>query len=136
MKRPEQQMQRQVFAHIRARAFPGVFAFCVPNGVNSSARIGGIMKSMGVVAGVPDICIIHRATSHFLELKAGRNKPTQQQKDVMDMLALAGARVAVAHSLDEALYTLECWGILRRDHAARNTIFATEDQSRESRSCA
>lgn len=131
MKRPEQQMQRQVFAHIRARSYPGVFAFHVANGVNSSARIGGIMKSMGLVAGVPDICIIHRATSHFLELKAGRNKPTQRQKDVMDMLQLAGARVAVAYSLDEALYTLECWGILKRDHAMRNTILATEDQSRE-----
>ena len=136
MRRPEQEIQRQVFAHIKARAYPGVFAFHIPNGVHSSVRTGLAMKAAGLVAGVPDICVIHRATSHFLELKAGRNKPTHQQKHVMDMLELAGARVAVAHSLDEALYTLECWGILRRDHAARNTIFATEDQSRESRSCA
>ena len=50
----------------------------------------------------------------------------------MDMLQLAGARVAVAHSLDEALYTLECWGIIKRDHASRNQILSTEDQSRES----
>jgi hypothetical protein len=131
MKRPEQQIQRQVFAHIRARAYPGVFAFHVANGVNSSIRTGRALKAAGLVAGVPDICIIHRATSHFLELKAGRNKPTQQQKDVMDMLELAGARVAVAYSLEEALYTLECWGILRRDHGSRNTLLATEDQSRE-----
>jgi hypothetical protein len=131
MKRPEQQMQRQVFAHIRARSYPGVFAFHVANGVNSSARIGGIMKSMGLVAGVPDICIIHRATSHFLELKVGRNKPTQRQKDVMDMLQLAGARVAVAYSLDEALYTLECWGILKRDHAARNTILEDRQETQQ-----
>lgn len=131
MKRPEQEIQKQVFAHLRARSNPGAFAFSVPNGVNSSARIGGIMKAAGVVSGVPDICVIHRGTSHFLELKAGKNKPTSTQKRVMDMLELAGARVAVAHSIDEALYTLECWGILRRDHSARNQILSTEDQSQE-----
>lgn len=132
MRRPEQEIQRQVFAHIRARACPGVFAFAVPNGVHSSVRTGLALKAAGLVAGVPDICVIHRATSHFLELKAGRNKPTLQQKHVMDLLSLAGARVAVAYSLDEALYTLECWGILKRDHASRNQILSTEDQSRES----
>lgn len=132
MRRPEQEIQRQVFAHIRARAYPGAFAFHVPNGVNSSVRTGLAFKAAGLVAGVPDICVIHRATPHFLELKAGRNKPTHQQKHVMDMLQLAGARVAVAYSLDEALYTLECWGIIKRDHASRNQILSTEDQSRES----
>lgn len=132
MRRPEQEIQRQVFAHIKARAYPGVFAFHVPNGVHSSVRTGLAMKAAGLIAGVPDICVIHRATSHFLELKAGHNKPTHQQKRVMDMLQLAGARVAVAYSLDEALYTLECWGILKRDHASRNQTLSTEDQSRES----
>lgn len=131
MKRPEQEMQKQVFAHLRARSDTGAFYFHVPNGVNSSARIGGIMKAAGVVSGVPDICVIHRGTAHFLELKAGNNRPTMQQKHVMDMLQIAGSRVAVASSLDEALYTLEFWGILKRNGRG-NTITgsqATEEQS-------
>ena len=128
MSRPEQQMQKTVFEHIRARANPGAFAFHVPNGVNSSARIGGILKAAGVVSGVPDICVVHRATVHFLELKAGKNKPTSNQNAVMNALKLAGARVAVASSLDEALTTLEYWGVLRRDS---NSFQATESQSQQ-----
>jgi hypothetical protein len=134
MKRPEQEMQKQVFAHLRARSNAGAFYFHVPNGVNSSARIGGIMKAAGVVSGVPDICVIHRGTPHFLELKAGNNRPTIQQKHVMDMLLLAGSRVAVAGSLDEALYTLEFWGILKRNGAIMPITRSqtTEDQSQGS----
>jgi len=115
MKRPEQEIQKAVFSHIKLRANPGAFAFAVPNGVHSSRRTGGILKSAGLVSGVPDICIIYRATSHFLELKAGRNRPTLKQIHVMNLLEMAGARVAVACSLDEALITLEYWGVLRRD---------------------
>lgn len=33
----------------------------------------------------------------------------------MNDMEVAGARVAVACSLDEALVTLECWGVLRRN---------------------
>lgn len=115
MHRFEQVMQQAVFAHIRARGMPGVFAFHPANGGYRTKAEGGILKSMGVVAGVPDIIAINRGVVHALELKHLRGRVTPNQKAAMDALELAGARVAVAYTLDEALVTLETWGILRRD---------------------
>ncbi len=73
------------------------------------------------MAGVPDIIAINRGTVHALELKHMKGKLSTAQKATLDALELAGARVAVAYTLDEALVTLESWGILRRD-ASRSVI--------------
>lgn len=71
------------------------------------------MKGLGVVAGVPDICVIKGGCAHFLELKAPRGVVSEKQGAVHCKLWDAGCRVAVAYSLDEALIHLEAWGILR-----------------------
>lgn len=115
MNRFEQVMQQAVFAHIRARGVPGVFAFHPANGGKRTKAEAGIFKSMGVVAGVPDIIAIDCGRVYALELKHLRGRVTPTQQAVHDALKAAGARVAVAYTLDEALVTLECWGILRRN---------------------
>lgn len=115
MHRFEQVMQQAVFQHIRARGMPGVFAFHPANGGYRTKAEGGILKSMGVVAGTPDVIVINRGAVHALELKHLRGRVTEAQKAAMDALELAGARVAVAYTLDEALATLEAWGVLRKD---------------------
>jgi hypothetical protein len=129
MNRYEQDIQRSVFQHLRARGMPGVFAFHVPNGTLLGGKRnrkgvniqGAILKGLGVLPGVPDIIAINRGTVHALELKHLQGKVSEAQKATMDALELAGARVAVAYTLDEALVTLEAWGILRRD-ASRSVI--------------
>lgn len=130
--RPEQDIQIAVMEHIRRRAMPGVFAFHVPNARKTSMHVGRIHKKLGIVAGVPDLVILYAAQSFGLELKAGKGKrfaPSAEQVAAINAMQMAGARTAVAGSLDEALVTLECWGILRRDKAF---AFHSEDQSRES----
>ena len=117
----EEQTHKAVFAHIRARSMPGVVAWHTPNGGRRSKSEGGRFKAMGVMAGVPDIIAINRGTVHALELKHLKGKLSPAQKATLDALELAGARVAVAYTLDEALVTLEAWGILRRD-AGRSVI--------------
>ena len=64
-------------------------------------------------AGVPDLVAVKAGHTYALELKApgGRLSPVQQE--VHAALAAAGATVAVATGLDEALATLESWGLLR-----------------------
>lgn len=117
MKRPEQDIQRAVFQHLRARSMPGVFAFHVPNGGWRSKVEAAIMKGLGVRSGVPDVIVFYRAQIFGLELKAkgGRLSPTQRQ--ALNDMEVAGARTHVASSLDEALFTLECWGVIRRDQS-------------------
>lgn len=115
MNRPEQEIQKLLFKHIRSRAMPGVFAFHCPNGGKRSKIEASIFKGLGVKAGIPDVLIFYRAQIFGLELKADSGRLTPIQRQALNEMEVAGARTAVAHSLDEALVTLECWGVLRRD---------------------
>jgi hypothetical protein len=115
VKRLEQAIQRAVFQHLNARSMPGVFAFHCPNGGKRSRIEGAIFKSLGVKAGVPDVIIFYRSQIFGLELKATKGRLTPIQRQTLNDMEVAGARTAIAHSLDEALVTLEFWGVLRRD---------------------
>jgi hypothetical protein len=83
--------------------------FAIPNGGLRSKATAGKLKAEGVKAGVPDICLpVANGKYHglFIELKAGRNKPTQLQVAWHVNLSAKGYRVAV------------CWGW----EAARDVI--------------
>src|SRR5262245_22009386 len=56
--RPESQIQRAEFQHLRARGAPGVFAFHPANGGYRKPVEAAVMKGMGVIAGVPDLIAI------------------------------------------------------------------------------
>jgi hypothetical protein len=105
--RPEQQIQRAVFQHLKQRAAPGVFAFHVPNGGARRPIEAAIFKGLGVVAGVPDIIAIKGGKTFALELKSETGKISAKQHETLVAMANAGAAVIVAHSLDGALRWLE-----------------------------
>ena len=111
--RPEQIIQRAVFAHLRARAAPGVFAFHVPNGGYRKPIEAAIMKGLGVTAGVPDVVAIHKGSCYGLELKAEGGRATPKQLEAIAAMEAAGAYCCVAEGLDRALAVLEQWGILK-----------------------
>jgi hypothetical protein len=110
---PETIIQRTVFEHLRVRGAPGVFAFAVPNGGYRKPIEAAILKGMGVVAGVPDVVIIHAGRCYALELKAEGGRPTQIQLATIAAMKAAGALCAIAVGLDAALAVLEGWGLLR-----------------------
>jgi hypothetical protein len=111
--RPEQQIQRAVFQHLAVRAASAVFAFHPANGGWRSPVEGAILKGMGVRAGVPDIVAVKNGQCYALELKAPDGRLTPAQRDAHAALAAAGATVAVAYGLDDALARLEAWGLVR-----------------------
>lgn len=83
--------------------------FHIPNGGYRHPATAARMKLLGVKSGVPDICLpVARGEYHglWIELKAGRNKPTQLQVAWHMNLSAKGYRVAV------------CWGW----EAARDVI--------------
>jgi hypothetical protein len=111
--RPEQEIQKALFQHLAVRAASTVFAFHPANGGGRSRVEGAILKGMGVKAGVPDIIAIKNGQCYALELKASGGRLTPVQRDAHAALVAAGATVAVAYGIDDALARLEAWGLLR-----------------------
>jgi hypothetical protein len=110
---PEATIQRAVFAHLRARGAPGVFAFHPANGGYRKPIEAAILKGLGVVAGVPDVIVIHQGRVYGLELKTEGARATDKQLATIAAMEAAGAFTAIAEGLDRALACLETWGLLR-----------------------
>lgn len=117
--RPEQQLQRSVLAHLGRRGVPGLWFCHVPKGGYRGAIEAAIFKSLGVIAGVPDLLLIYAGKTYGLELKAakgGRLSPAQIR--TQEQMRQAGAIVATASGINDALNQLELWGLLKRNLAA------------------
>lgn len=112
VRRPEQAIQRAVFEHLRWRGAKNIFPFHPANGGWRTAVEGAILKSMGVVPGVPDVIIIQDGRVFALELKA-KGGPTPAQLSAHDLMRAAGATVGVAVGVDQAVAWLEARGLLR-----------------------
>ena len=114
MNRPEQTIHKAVVAHLCARAELKTFWWHTPNEGKRGFVNAAALKAMGMVAGVPDLVILKDGELFALELKAPGNGLTPSQRLVMDRMEHCGAQVAVANSVDQALVTLECLGIIKR----------------------
>ncbi len=112
MRQPEHLAQVALFrwAEYQSKRLPELaLMFAIPNGGHRSKATAGKLKAEGVKAGVPDICLpVARGEYHglWIEMKAGRNKPTPPQVQWHMRLSQQGHRVAV------------CWGW----EAARDVI--------------
>jgi hypothetical protein len=90
-----------------------VFAFHVPNGGYRKPVEAAILKGLGVVAGVPDVIVIHAGRCYALEIKAPGGRATPKQLAAIAAMEAAGAYTCIAENLDRALEVLERWQILR-----------------------
>lgn len=110
----ENQIQRAVFDHLKARAAPGVFAFHPKNGgIHQRGRSRGINTGLGVIPGVPDIILIRHGHVSALELKTEKGDLTDKQIETHMRMEAAGCEVHVARGLDAAIAWLEARGFLR-----------------------
>lgn len=78
----------------------------IPNGGSRDAREAANLKRQGVRAGVPDLCLpVARMGFHglYIELKAGKNKPTQKQSEWMNALEIQGYATAVCYGWKAAV---------------------------------
>jgi len=118
-RQPEAQLQRSVLDHLRWRGAPGLFVFHYPAGGWRSSVEAAIFKSLGVVAGVPDLLIVYQGQLYALEIKTAHGRPTATQVETQERLRAAGAIVATAVEIDAALERLEEWGLLRPNVSIR-----------------
>lgn len=80
--------------------------FAIPNGGSRNKLEAVNLKREGVRSGVPDLFIpVARNGYHglFVEMKCGRNKPTQTQETWMSVLTSMGYQTAVCWSCDAAI---------------------------------
>jgi hypothetical protein len=109
----EEALQRAVFAHLAARAQPGVFAFHPANGGYRRPVEAARLKGLGVRAGVPDVIAIHHGHVYALELKTEHGKATEGQLQAIEEIRAAGGHAQICYGLECALAVLEGWGLLR-----------------------
>ncbi len=87
--------------------------FHVPNGGKRNAREGAKFKRMGVKAGVPDILITDHTIFDYvglaIELKVGKNMPSQKQYEFIDRMNRNGWEVVVCHGMKEVADALNAY---------------------------
>ena len=109
----EQDIQRAVIQHLAWRAHPDAFYFHVPLGGHRKPIEAAILKSIGTIAGVPDLICILYGRIYCVEIKSAHSgRVSDVQHVVHERLRRAGAEVVVAFNLNEVLAQLTAWGIL------------------------
>src|SRR5689334_6744814 len=103
----EQRVQKAVFAHLRARGAPGIFAWHPFSGGYRRPAEAAIYKGLGARAGLPDVMVLHNGRLFCVELKREGGKPTPKQVETLAAMQVAGAITGIAIGLNEALRWLE-----------------------------
>ncbi len=98
---------------LRRLARPGVVWWHTPNGERRDARDGAKLARFGVRAGMPDLFVLIAGRLHGLELKRRGGRLSATQRGMHTALTAAGAIIATAATVDDALSILRRWGAIR-----------------------
>ncbi|WP_342343333.1 VRR-NUC domain-containing protein [Ruminiclostridium herbifermentans] len=94
------------WATLSSRTMPELeLMYHIPNGGKRNITTAKRLKAEGVKAGVPDICLpVPKGVYHglYIELKAGKNKTTQNQDEWLEALDNNGYFTAVCYGWEEA----------------------------------
>lgn len=121
----ESTIQKQIFEYstIIAEKY-NLLLFAIPNesivtalrmfGIekNRSVAIVNHFKKMGLVPGVPDMCLLWNGNCIFFEIKRPGEKPTSRQERIHEKIERAGHKVFVVNSLEEFHNILRDFGVI------------------------
>jgi hypothetical protein len=116
----EQEEQRALFdwARLFMMAEPRLaLLYHIPNGGKRAKATAGTLKALGVMAGVPDVCLPVASRGYhgaYLELKARQGRPSEAQLGWISALAVQGYCTGVYHGWVSAARHL-CWYLDRLD---------------------
>ena len=103
-------IQQQICDYLSA---VGVFYFSIPNehyNISHGQRV--TLHKMGMLSGIPDICILANNTCYFLEVKNETGKPSKQQLIIHKALTYKGYRVAIVRSVEDVKTILTVWSVI------------------------
>jgi hypothetical protein len=115
----EHPLQRQIADALRLEIAPpgkvsrdGVVWWSVDHAAYAGTA-PGTRVGRGVVAGVPDLFVLHRGIAHMIEIKTPAGELSDPQQSVMSAVLASGGRVGVVRDAEEMLGLLDAWGIPR-----------------------
>lgn len=100
------------------------FMYAVPNGGSRNIIEAKNLKRQGVKSGVPDICLPVAAGGYhglYIELKVGKNKPSENQEQWLEYLNKAGYMTKVCYGFQEARETIAGY-ISNRERRGTNGV--------------
>ncbi len=101
--------QVKVVQHVRA-FYPDCIIAAIPNGGDRTASERVRLHSEGVLAGMPDLCVLEPKNGFhglFIEMKTKAGVVSGKQSDVNLQLNAKGYRAVVARSAAEAIKSIE-----------------------------
>jgi len=101
--------QVKVVQHFRA-FYPDVIIAAIPNGGNRSPQERVRLHSEGVLAGMPDLCVLEPTNGFhglFVEMKTKAGVVSTKQSAVGLQLNAKGYRAVIARSAAEAIKSIE-----------------------------
>lgn len=84
--------------------FSEYLIYSIPNGGSRNVIEAANLKRQGVLAGIPDIHIPVAKkgfNSLYIELKAGKNKTTSNQNEIIEKLRNLNNKVEICYSFDD-----------------------------------
>ena len=106
-KESDEQIALFQWAALQTRKHPELeLLYHIPNGGHRHKTTAIRLKREGVKAGVPDLCLpVPRGIYHglYIELKAGRNNPTDNQARWLQALTVNGYYATVCHGWEAAM---------------------------------
>jgi hypothetical protein len=121
---PEHELQVSIVTHYR-KTYAGLI-FAVPNGGWRGRIEAKKLKDEGVLAGVCDLIILQPFGRIFLmEVKAGKGRPSDAQKDFMRDANELGYPTATVWTLAEAKSQFAAWGLVPKPAALRSDLART-----------
>lgn len=90
----------------------GVVWFSIDH-ANYAGEVPGVRIGRGIVAGIPDIFVLHRGKAHFIELKTIDGEFSDEQKSVATAVIVAGGCVGAATRAEHVFGCLDEWRIPR-----------------------
>ena len=108
----EEQEQVAVVNWLRTN---GVLCFHIPNGMKTNPITAARFKRMGVMAGIPDLCIVlDGGRVMWIEMKkVGKGKLSDVQKSVIGDFAKLDHQVYVCYGAKEAMAVCRAEGIVK-----------------------
>lgn len=101
-----EQSQLFLWASWQSGLYPELnMLYHIPNGGSRNKIEAANLKKQGVKSGVPDICLpVSRKEHHglYIELKVGKNKPSENQKKWISDLNDQGYLAVVCYGWEEA----------------------------------
>jgi hypothetical protein len=106
----ESEIQKAVFSHLRTRAMPDAVYWHCPN--DKASR-----RKSGYREGVHDVHVVLGGRFYSIELKKDKGGvASEAQLEFRDDINRAGGFAVVAEGLQQAIYILEAWNIIRPEH--------------------